>query len=673
ILGNVTNINDYRQTEGKLAAGMVERGGNNAVNELLPRPIDRRRVQIDLGNKTYTCNLYGRLYQYGEERIGVNQHTIALNVEKGGMNLQILRDQVRAKYPRMKVSEIDKFLWSMEGADGSLGICNYADVANAIFNYYTQIPDGANTFQQQFGFPMFGTDGRVNGRQLLVDMMLDISGDKLITKKGLFKGFTAEENNRGYRNLAKPIYDNMTEQYDIKLIKDYVSKRGINPDNVNEIFLFDSNDKVKMYGDYRLQADTVLVEVYNSLVQGKHVSLVGTSNLVLYDIANQNYTKLAGAHIMSIYGIDANGNLLVDSWGRRFAINIDMALQSNSRIRLAVLSMEQPRIQNQNLGNISVNDYNQIIEHAIRVMNAKNAQDSRYYSGYAALERYILEGKIEHFTSTDNVRQLIQNVPREYVRKYMEQVRQIQQQYNQILKYALDTMNQKYGDGFTRLEAYVNGQGPNVLTSTGDVRRLVTQVPVDYIRGYLNAISNSYNNNYGMQRGSMEAVIEDGNIVTSRENDYDINVSVDADGEYLTEEDIKEKSGWNMFLDSLFNTPNKEQFTTIADQKIFSHNELPKSITNSKIYTKYQSLEETNYYDDNGNQISTIKNLRDLSDSEIIDLINLIKKYNEYQDMYYTELDIAKHMELSEMFDAVNNEILQGRKIPTRKYQQYIL
>ena len=235
----------------------------------------------------------------------------------------------------------------------------------------------------------------------------------------------------------------------------------------------------------------------------------------------------------------------------------------------------------QRVGNVNIR-HNNAIEHAIRVMDAKYGNGS----GINALVNYIATGNLNNVTRTEGAREMIASVPADYIRNYLQtrdvissntsrdmqaasqrvqaapRANQVQSEYTKVLDYAIDVMNQKYGDGIARLQAYVNGYGANVLTSTGNVRSMVSQIPAEYIVQYLNSMNQGVARTH---RNAIDAVIEDAGINYTERNGSV--TEVDADGEYLTDSEVKENAGWRRFLNSLFGAPSKEQFTNAANQK----------------------------------------------------------------------------------------------------------
>ena len=275
----------------------------------------------------------------------VNQHIIADIMTSSDYNMQVIKEklisQVQSKYPGISKAEATKFLYSMEAVNDSIGICNFADVANAIFESYINDVNGAERFRKIFGFELY-VDGKLNQAELLVDMLSTITGDKLITKNENGE-YVAASSNKGYIHLTEVLESART--YNTDLIAQYLLDKGIRFEDINigETRLYDTRNQKFKASEYRTIRDKIISEITNSLQRGEHISISSDRGLLMYDLELGRNVKLSEGHIMTIYGIDSQGRLLVDTGGKKYAIDVEMAMRNNTGFTIDSLTVKVDR------------------------------------------------------------------------------------------------------------------------------------------------------------------------------------------------------------------------------------------------------------------------------------------------------------------------------------------
>lgn len=242
-----------------------------------------------------------------------------------------LIEMVQDSYPGISIKDARKFLESIDAPKN--GVCNYADVCNAIFELFV----GKEVeFEEKFGFPMY-YNGKLNDAQLLLDIFLFVSGDLRIEQKdGVWKFNESDD----YNYLSGFLEE--SEMYKVALIENYLSMLGLYGEgaNVSEKQMYASVRDNKNYYDSNNANESILKEVNESLKKGEHVSIASLEGLLMKHVGTGEYRVLGGGHIMSVYGIDADGNLLVDSWGQKFAIDLRHAIASGVDFKIASLDIK---------------------------------------------------------------------------------------------------------------------------------------------------------------------------------------------------------------------------------------------------------------------------------------------------------------------------------------------
>ncbi len=271
-----------------------------------------------------------RLY-FGNNR-GVNQGIIKgiMKYGQAERKAQLIK-QVQSKYPGISAKQASKFLSTI---DTNVGVCNYADFANAIAEYFVKHPE--ISFEERFGFPLFiQIDGIeiLNAPQLLLDIYMEINGDIFVKSGGsLYEFFTgsafkSSDSNRGYLNLNKAVGENY--KYRLNLLNKYLNSRGFNI-GTNEWLI--QNTIFNSYGvknlNNTLARDYVVSMISRELAKGRHLS-IGTVKGA--EMINQDGSKIVvrGAHVMTILGVMEDGKILVNSWGSVYEIEIGQLLKDN--------------------------------------------------------------------------------------------------------------------------------------------------------------------------------------------------------------------------------------------------------------------------------------------------------------------------------------------------------
>lgn len=301
-----------------------------------------------------------QFYKHSDGRVGSDQHAIAnafseekLSTENGKKFANDLIEQVKNKFPGISsqmamdfLKRIDSTVMS-DGTKGTGGICNYADVANAIFEYFHSLANPYEEFERVFGFPMY-RDGHLNDTQLLLDMFINISGNELISK-GFFGKYKLNINNRRYLNLATNyLYDHL---YRADYIGKYLRDKGIFDSNdiiiQKQLFNskhieYSSNNYISnstLSYDKKYVFNYLMKNIHNALKNGEHLSIASWEGLKMVREDGQ-LTEIEHdeAHIMSIYGIDDDGNLLVDSWKDTWKIDLMQLLNDDVAFVIGSLS-----------------------------------------------------------------------------------------------------------------------------------------------------------------------------------------------------------------------------------------------------------------------------------------------------------------------------------------------
>ena len=219
-----------------------------------------------------------------------------------------LIEQMKINYPGISTKDAIRFLYLLEGEGSNCGgICNYATVANMIFSKYL---DNEVMFEKDFGYPMYieTKNGKVlNDARLLVDMFSILNRDLILDSNGNFK---ISNSSSEYLNLA--------EYWD--KINGFLESKNVDF-RFNKNNMLDTNENLIIYED-------VLNLMKESFEKGNNVMISGVG----FDLYGMDVDRNIDGHIMTVLGIDSNGNLIVDSWGNNYLIDLRKELERSGEV-----------------------------------------------------------------------------------------------------------------------------------------------------------------------------------------------------------------------------------------------------------------------------------------------------------------------------------------------------
>ena len=297
--------------------GKIFGADQGAVRELLTRLKMNDVVQFLCGNKIEENNFMDTLNnmnfteeQFKNALLEVNKESKSFLTDKN--TFDCLKEQVMKNYPGMSEKDATQFLYLMEAYKDSEGICNYAATVNLIFNKYKNNP---RLFEEHFGYPMYVTvDGRneLNTTMLLVDMYSIINDGGLVTNEnGIYKVNTSNEN---YLNLS----DN--GKLNMKYFQKFLDRKGIKF-NIEETYVYQSEPRAIPNSYDMMHYEEVIKNIHDCLARGEHVD-ISAFGFNLYKLDGTIIAEDMGGHIMTVVGITSDGNLIVDSWGKKLVFNL---------------------------------------------------------------------------------------------------------------------------------------------------------------------------------------------------------------------------------------------------------------------------------------------------------------------------------------------------------------
>ena len=297
--------------------GKIFGADQGAVRELLTRLKMNDVVQFLCGNKIEGNNFMDILnnMDFSEEQfknalLEVNKENNSFLTDEN--TFDSLKDQVMKNYPGMSEKDATQFLYLMEAYKDSEGICNYAATVNLIFNKYKNNP---KLFEEHFGYPMYVTVGgknELNTTMLLVDMYSIINDGGLVTNEnGIYKVNTSNEN---YLNLS----DN--GKLNMEYFQKFLDRKGIKF-NIEETYVYQSEPRTIPNSTDMMHYEEVITNIHDCLARGEHVD-ISAHGFNLYKPDGTIIAKDVGGHIMTVVGITSDGNLIVDSWGRKLIFNL---------------------------------------------------------------------------------------------------------------------------------------------------------------------------------------------------------------------------------------------------------------------------------------------------------------------------------------------------------------
>jgi len=227
-----------------------------------------------------------------------------VNNEVVYQELQKLADIVKKNIPELNDKQAFMFLYYMEAGEiGTKGICSYADAASIIINKYLGDPI---KFEKDFGFPMYTVNSKgdriYNYEMLIVDMYSNINKETLLTIDDKTGNIIFEPTNKNQTYLG---------DFDIGLNQEVLNKYFKDKNielSLNKTFDFNSEKDVMHY-------EKILSQIAQQLEKGNTVHL-GARGFDLVNEQGNNVADDVGGHAMTVLGINSDGNLVVNSWGK---------------------------------------------------------------------------------------------------------------------------------------------------------------------------------------------------------------------------------------------------------------------------------------------------------------------------------------------------------------------
>ena len=268
--------------------------------------------------------------------VGANQGAVRKALWSGNPKLiKPLIEQVKKNYPNLTTMDAIKFLKIIECGITDLGVCNYAIFVNAILE--ANHIDVA-MLEEKLGYKLF-ENGKLNDARLLADIFTKLNPN-FIGEMGKYNHKMAK-NNKGYINLGV-LYNSGFRA---------VQGSGLNLDAMNKFFR-EKNIPVVAKSENLVEDNSIndltheqkrnyiINRVAEALKNGDCPCLILDGHERLYNSVNNLGTKLGSAHIVTIFGINENGDLRVDSWGKEYIVKAS-DLANDEIVRLYSLRLEQ--------------------------------------------------------------------------------------------------------------------------------------------------------------------------------------------------------------------------------------------------------------------------------------------------------------------------------------------
>ena len=268
--------------------------------------------------------------------VGANQGAVRKALWSGNPKLiKPLIEQVKKNYPNLTTMDAIKFLKIIECGITDLGVCNYAIFVNAILE--ANHIDVA-MLEEKLGYKLF-ENGKLNDARLLADIFTKLNPN-FIGEMGKYNHKMAK-NNKGYINLGV-LYNSGFRA---------VQGSGLNLDAMNKFFR-EKNIPVVAKSENLVEDNSIndltheqkrnyiINRVAEALKNGDCPCLILDGHERLYNSVNNLGTKLGSAHIVTIFGINENGDLRVDSWGKEYIVKAS-DLANDEIVRLNSLRLEQ--------------------------------------------------------------------------------------------------------------------------------------------------------------------------------------------------------------------------------------------------------------------------------------------------------------------------------------------
>ena len=332
-LGQLISENEYTEILDSIdiVSEYAKSKGINIGNEL-DTDIIRNAMKVKEGNYGVVAR---NIEIYEGNIVGANQGAVRKALRSGNPKLiKPLIEQVRKNHPNLTTMDAIKFLKIIEYSRSDLGVCNYAIFVNAILE--ANHIDIA-MLEEKLGYKLI-ENGKLNDARLLADIFTNLNPN-FIGEKGMFNHKMAK-NNEGYINLSTAYNSNLNSTDDglnIVAMNKFFREKNI-PVVAKSENLIEGLRKNKLLPEQ--ERNYIINRVAEALKNGDCPCLSVYAGTQLYDASNNEIIKLDDAHIVTIFGINENGDLRVDSWGKEYIIKTS-DLVNSSVIRLNSLRLEQ--------------------------------------------------------------------------------------------------------------------------------------------------------------------------------------------------------------------------------------------------------------------------------------------------------------------------------------------
>ena len=332
-LGQLISENEYTEILDSIdiVSEYAKSKGINIGNEL-DTDIIRNAMKVKEGNYGVVAR---NIEIYEGNIVGANQGAVRKALRSGNPKLiKPLIEQVRKNHPNLTTMDAIKFLKIIEYSRSDLGVCNYAIFVNAILE--ANHIDIA-MLEEKLGYKLI-ENGKLNDARLLADIFTNLNPN-FIGEKGMFNHKMAK-NNEGYINLSTAYNSNLNSVDDglnIEAMNKFFREKNI-PVVAKSENLIEGLRKNKLLPEQ--ERNYIINRVAEALKNGDCPCLSVYAGTQLYDASNNEIIKLDDAHIVTIFGINENGDLRVDSWGKEYIIKTS-DLVNSSVIRLNSLRLEQ--------------------------------------------------------------------------------------------------------------------------------------------------------------------------------------------------------------------------------------------------------------------------------------------------------------------------------------------
>ena len=268
--------------------------------------------------------------------VGANQGAVRKALWSGNPKLiKPLIEQVKKNYPNLTTMDAIRFLKIIECGITDLGVCNYAIFVNAILE--ANHIDVA-MLEEKLGYKLF-ENGKLNDARLLADIFTKLNPN-FIGEMGKYNHKMAK-NNKGYINLGVIYNSGFRAVQDSGLNLDAMNK-FFREKNIPVVAKSDNLVEDKSINDltHEQKRNYIINRVAEALKNGDCPCLILDGHERLYNSVINVGTKLGSAHIVTIFGINENGDLRVDSWGKEYIVKAS-DLANDEIVRLYSLRLEQ--------------------------------------------------------------------------------------------------------------------------------------------------------------------------------------------------------------------------------------------------------------------------------------------------------------------------------------------